>query len=235
MRGGRTSAAVVFDILIDGINHNLTGALDVDLYNLMLSVLLRLFSYLGRTRTRLNYHFSHLFKTLTTFLRFFATNKEALVPLPNIYVVLDALLSVLALCVTSSDTFVPDTTTLDDLHISILEVEDVLGSLRQPFGIASRPAAEASLKTLEQLAAHFKAQVEEKRSAGWAVKIPGQREMRSAVRDGYESLKIDVDGADSIGTWDRYREIDRRVLLKRIARVAVVDVRSLLAERGKTN
>ena len=97
VRSGRIPATVIFDVLIDAINHNLSRALNVDFYHLLLVVLLRIISHLYRSRTRLAYHFQHLFRCLTDLLRFFATNVDALTPLTNIYAPLDSALSILAL------------------------------------------------------------------------------------------------------------------------------------------
>jgi hypothetical protein len=49
----RTLAANIIDIMIDCINHNLRKKLDVELYLLNMGILLRLITYLSKTRVRL--------------------------------------------------------------------------------------------------------------------------------------------------------------------------------------
>ena len=47
------------------------------------------------------------------------------------------------------------------------------------------------------------------------------------IKSGYETLSVTAkDGLDS---WDRYREADEKTVMKRVARVAVADVRAFLS------
>ena len=55
------------------------------------------------------------------------------------------------------------------------------------------------------------------------------REVTKIIRQGYETLSIQ--SREGLDHWDRYREADRRNLIKRLARGVVQDVRTVLAER----
>ena len=50
----RTLAANLIDIMVDSINHNLRKKLDVELYMLNVGILLRLITFLSKSRTRLS-------------------------------------------------------------------------------------------------------------------------------------------------------------------------------------
>jgi Domain of unknown function (DUF1741) len=57
-------------------------------------------------------------------------------------------------------------------------------------------------------------------------KLLSPQQVSNVIKSGYETLSITAkDGLDS---WDRYREADERVMLKKVARAAVADVRNLL-------
>ena len=49
------------------------------------------------------------------------------------------------------------------------------------------------------------------------------QQVSSVIKSGYETLSIkSKDGLDS---WDKYREVDERVFLKRVARMVVKDIK----------
>lgn len=49
------------------------------------------------------------------------------------------------------------------------------------------------------------------------------------IKKGYETLSIQ--SKEGLDRWEKFREADGRTVLKKIARVAVEDVRKLLRER----
>jgi hypothetical protein len=81
--------------MVDGMNHNLRKRLDVDMYILSVGIILRLISHLSRSRTRLNYHWSELFRSLLTLVRFLTTYTTDLKSLTRIDDLLDDLVGVL--------------------------------------------------------------------------------------------------------------------------------------------
>lgn len=52
--------------------------------------------------------------------------------------------------------------------------------------------------------------------------------MGEVIKSGYETLSIT--SKDGLDAWERYREADERVFLKRAARTAVGDVRIVMGE-----
>jgi hypothetical protein len=53
VRGDRVMVTVIMDLMIDGINHNLRRRLDTEFYILCTGILLRIISFLGKSRIRI--------------------------------------------------------------------------------------------------------------------------------------------------------------------------------------
>ena len=49
------------------------------------------------------------------------------------------------------------------------------------------------------------------------------QQVSGVIKSGYESLSIK--SKDGLDNWDKYREVDERVFLKRVARVVVKDMK----------
>jgi hypothetical protein len=90
-------AASILDTMIDGMNHNLRRRLDVDLYILSIGIILRIVSHLSRSRTRLHYHWSELFRCLLSLIRFLTTYTADLKALTHIETLLDNLVNLIAI------------------------------------------------------------------------------------------------------------------------------------------
>lgn len=53
--------------------------------------------------------------------------------------------------------------------------------------------------------------------------------VKGIIKKGYETLSLPEAREGALDGWDRYREVDERVFLKRVARCAVVDARGLVS------
>lgn len=73
--------------------------------------------------------------------------------------------------------------------------------------------------------AHYRSMLEEQK--GKKVLKPG--DVSKIIKQGYETL--DLQSVDAWGSWTRFREVERKVLLKKAARVAVGDVKGMLAKQ----
>ncbi|KAL6717604.1 hypothetical protein ACLMJK_005519 [Lecanora helva] len=233
----RPAAASILDISIDCINHNLRRHLDVQLYISTIGIIHRLISYLTFTHTRLAYHWSLLWQTLLSFLRFLTTYAPSLaVQDPDIPLLINPFLATLALAVTSGDSFLPDPAAYDDLFYKLVESGDYLtrfktafaSHLRQPEASKtnSNGLAIAPIDILVQVAAHFHGLVEEEKGKGRMSNNLSPREVSKVIRHGYETLSLpSMEGLDR---FDRFREGDERNMLKRVARSAVEDSKKIL-------
>ena len=227
VKGERVFATCVLDTLIDGINHNLRRRLDVGLYTLCVGILLRIISYLSRSRTRLHYHWSEFFRSLLSLIRFLTTYTSDLKDLPHIDTLLDLVVNLLALSLSAGEAFLPTPAAYDDLFYKVVESGDVLTKFKENYGLQSRKSS--SIDTLISVSTHYKQMLTE--GGGSAKKKPSNlttHQVHEVIKQGYETLSIQA--KEGLDTWDRFREADERTLLKKMARASVGDVR-LMVER----
>lgn len=234
VRNERIIATAVIDTMIDGINHNLKRRLDVSMYTLCVGILLRIISYMSRSRTRLAYHWSELFRSLLSLIRFLTTYATDLKDLPQIETLLDHVVNLLALGLSAGEAFLPTPAAYDDLFYKVVEAGDTLAKFRDTYRLANRPTN--SIETLLSVSAHYKTLLAEgggaakggKGSKAGAAGVLTSLQVAEVIKQGYETLSIQA--KEGLDGWERYREADERTLLKKVARVAVGDVRALVAE-----
>ena len=222
VKGERTIVAGLLDAMIDGINHNLRRRLDVSLYTLCLGILLRIISYLSRSRTRLSYHWSEFFRSLLSLIRFLSTYTSDLKDLNHISTLLDHVVNLLALSLSAGEAFLPTPAAYDDLFYKVVESGDVLAKFKDSYGLENRKSN--SIDTLIRVSTHYKELLSE--GGGSAKKKPSNlttHQVTEVIKQGYETLSIQA--KEGLDTWDKFREADERTLLKKMARTAVVDAR----------
>lgn len=218
-------AASILDTMIDGLNHNLRRRLDVDLYILCVGIIIRLISHLSRSRTRLNYHWSELFRSLLALVRFLNTYTADLKALNNIDTLLDDLVNLIALSLSAGEAFLPNPAAYDDLFYKLVETGDILVKFRDNYELGKRP--KSSIDTLISVNTHYK-QLLEDGAPGRRGKNLTNAQVSGVIKQGYETLSIQAkEGLDS---WEKYREADKKVFLKKMSRAAVTDVKALISE-----
>lgn len=230
VQGERIMATAVMDTMIDAINHNLRRRLDVGLYTLCVGILLRIIGFMSRSRTRLQYHWADLFRSLLSLVRFLTTYANDLKGLQHIETLLDLVVNLLALGLSSGETFLPTPAAYDDLFYKVVETGEVLVKFREVYKLARRPSN--SIETLVNVSTHYKEMLagggDGGKAAGKKVGGVGGKQLTSlqvaeVIKQGYETLSIQAkEGLDS---WEKYREADERMLLKKMARGVVGDVR----------
>ncbi|TAQ90089.1 hypothetical protein B7494_g1605 [Chlorociboria aeruginascens] len=224
VRGDRILAVTILDTMIDGINHNLRRRLDVDLYILCIGIILRIISHLSRSRTRLNFHWAELFRSLLALIRFLTTYTTDLKNVPRIDILLDSLVNLIALSLSAGESFLPSPAAYDDLFYKLVETGEVLTKFRENYNLGNRPTS--SIDTLISVSTHYNQLL--------ADGAPGRRgkhltsvQVAGVIKQGYETLSIQAkEGLDS---WDKYREADEKTFLKKMARAAVSDVKNLIS------
>ncbi|KAL9068698.1 MAG: hypothetical protein Q9161_006012 [Pseudevernia consocians] len=234
----RPAAAPILDLLVDSINHNLRRHLDIPFYISCIGLIHRLLSYLTFTRTRLTYHWSLLWQTLLSFLRFLTTYAPSLtVQDPDLPLLINPFLATLALAVTSGESFLPDLAAYDDLFYKLVEAGDYLSRFKKAFHMhltepseninaTSNGPTTAPIDILIQVAAHYHDLVEAEKGKGRMGNNMSPREVSKVIRQGYDTLSLPA--MEGLDRWDRFREGDERGMLKRMARVAVEDTKKLL-------
>jgi len=212
--------------MIDGINHNLRRRLDVSLYTLCVGIILRLVSYLSRSRTRLVYHWSEFFRSLLSLIRFLTTYTADLKDLPHIEILLDHIVNLVALSLSAGEAFLPTPAAYDDLFYKVVESGDVLTKFKENYGLKNRKSN--SIDTLISVSTHYKQMLTEGGSSAKRKKPSSltTHEVTEIIKQGYETLSIQA--KEGLDTWDRFREADERTLLKKMARASVADVRVMV-------
>ena len=190
---------------------------------LILSILLRIISHLDKSRTRLSYNYSHLWRSILLLVRFLVTQASALRHLAGLPDLAAQLTAVLAFALTAGTAFLPNANAYDDLVYKVFEAGDVL--LR--FG-AEYPSAADTLVVPLKVYEHYHALLQKHQeggSRGAAARALAPREINRIIRTGHESLELPTIGG--LGKWDKTREAEWRNLLKKAARAVGVDVRRL--------
>ncbi len=231
----RALVASVLDMIVDGINHNLKKSFDTGLYTLLTGILLRIISFLSRTKTRLaKYHWAELFRSLLELIQFLARYAEVVKDALHAGTVLDHVVNLLALSLSAGETFLPSPADYDDLFYKVIEKGEVLIKFRDAFGLSSRPTN--SIATLINVSTHYKKMLEDGVAAGGRrgrVKVGSTSTLTSlqvadVIKQGYDTLSIQT--KEGLDRWDEYRERDERALLKWITRTAVADVQRTCRE-----
>lgn len=224
VRADRMLVANLLDTMIDGINHNLRKRLDIDLYCLCIGIILRLISHLSRARTRLHYHWSELFRSLLSLIRFLTSYTAELKHLTNIEVLTDSLVNLIALSLSAGEAFLPTPSSYDDLFYKLVEIGDILTKFRDSYGLQKR--SNNSIETLISVSTHYKELLKD--GEGKRGRALTSAQVSGVIKAGYETLSIQAkEGLDS---WERYREADEKAFLKKVARVVVSDAKELVVE-----
>lgn len=220
-KSDRPLAAILIDVMVDCINHNLRTKLDVGLYASLIAVLIRLLSFMTKNRTRLAYHWPELWRALLSFVRFLTQYAEQLKGLLHIETVLHRLVDLLTLCLTQGESFVQDSGAMDDLFYKIVESSAQLAAFRGAYQLKKSSVAD-NMATLVGVSEHFKDSLD---AANGKSKNVSPQEVMRAIKSGYETLAINArEGTDQ---WHAYRESDHKAELKRIARVVAADAKAL--------
>jgi hypothetical protein len=211
--------------MIDGINHNLRRRLDVELYILFIGITIRLISHLSRARTRLAYHWSELFRSLLSLVRFLTTYTSDLKNASNIESLLDHLVNLIALSLSAGEAFLPSPASYDDLFYKLVETGEILTKFKDNYELGKRPTN--SIDTLIAVSTHYNALLADG-AAGRKGKNLTSAQVAGVIKQGYETLSIQA--KEGLDGWDKYREADERTFLKKMARTTVTDVKVLVAE-----
>ena len=242
----RSAISTILDICIDSITHNLRLRLDCSLYISTLNLLHRILAHMNSMRTRLIYHWSLLWQTLLSLLRFLTTYASSLIsmnPPETLHQLLTPFLSSLALAVAEGETLLPDWDSYDDLFYKLVEAGELLPRFKAAFfppsttnsataTAGSKPLGLEALDTLIHVSKHYHALLEAEKQTGKVGKNLEMREVGRVIRKGFESLEMPPGMAEGrFAAWERWREGEERGFLKRCARAAVEDGRRVVGGR----
>lgn len=220
----RPYAATVLDLLADGVNHNLRKRLDTGFYVQSLTTLHRFVSYIAKSRTKITYHWSELWRTLLSLVRFLIQYVDGLRSISGTTELVQMLVDVLTLAMTTGEAFLPEAKDYDDLFYKLVECGDALVKLRDAYTLAQPEDRSAAINTLIGVSQHYRELIESHRAKKQHL---SPREVNEIIKQGYETLAIEAkEGQEQIA---KFREAEHKVELKKIARVAVVDAVGLVS------
>lgn len=225
VRSERALAACFLDIMVDAINHNLRRRLDVELYTLCMGILLRIISFLGRSRIRFAYHWAELWRSLLSFVRFLTTYATDVKSLHGASSVIEQVVNLIAISLSTGESFLPDTASYDDLFYKLVETGDILTKFRDVYEL-SKQAKSSSIDTLISVSQHYHSMLESDPKSRSRKRTLTPREVHKIIQQGYETLSIQA--KEGLDQWDRYREAEYKALLKRVARIAIDDTKDLI-------
>lgn len=135
-------------------------------------------------------------------------------------------MNLIVLSLSSGEAFLPDPAAYDDLFYKLVESGPTLTKFRDAYNLSNDNDMN-SIATLINVSHHYQALLDSEKSKGKKNLSP--REVNNVIKKGYETLSIQ--SKEGLDRWEKFREADERTVLKKIARVAVEDVRKLLRER----
>ena len=226
----RPPAAQILDISIDTLNHNLRRRLDVDLYISSLNLIHRLIICLAQNHIHLQYHWSLLWQSLLSLIRFLTTySTDLLAQSNNLQAMVTPLLKSLVLAVATGNAFLPDPAAYDDLVYKLVEHADILGKFQTAYNAPTSSSGPSLIETLIAISTHFHDILEAEKGKGRIRSALSTKEVSRVIREGYESLEITDVGALGVESFTTFREGEERSFLKRIARTAVEDAKGLIS------
>ncbi len=244
----RVPASVILDICTDTISHNLRRRLDIPLYSVALGVILRLTTQLSRNNLRLAHHWSYIWNSLFSLLRFLTQYSTDLGSLHNIrHEVCTPLSDLIAYCLSTGDTFLPNPSDYDDLFYKLIETgSPLLTKFRDAYhpvtqtsktatstttSSASQSPPNSSINMLISVSTHYHDLL---RAQHATTKKTHQSPtaVQKVIKQGYETLNIEANA--DLGEWEKWREGSGmwKGELKRIIRTVVVDARRVVGEAG---
>ena len=137
---------------------------------------------------------------------------------------IDLLLNILAIALAHGESFLPDTSSYDDLFYKLVETGDILAKFRDAYELTKRAKAE-SIDTLINVSKHYQSLLESE-GFGKKRKILRPQEVQKIIQQGYETLSIQA--KDGLDQWEKFREADHKAILKKIVRIAIEDTKRLI-------
>lgn len=178
-------------------------------------------SYLGRAKVRMAYHWSEVWRTLLSFFRFLTTYVNDIRSIRGCSEMVDLLVNLLAFALSSGENFLPDPASYDDLFYKLVETGDILVKFRDAFGLSNSH----SIQTLINVSSHYHSLLEGNEKGKMRSKNLSPREVSNVIKQGYDTLSIEA--GEGLDRWERFREADFKIFLKKIARAAVEDAKFL--------
>lgn len=147
-------------------------------------------------------------------------------PLSGTDELISNLVALIALSLSTGESFLPNTAAYDDLFYKLVETGDTLVKFRDAYGTVNRTTSEC-IDTLISVSRHYHALLENEGKSKSKNKTLKTEEVHKIIQQGYETLSINM--KDGLDQWNPFREADHRNTLKRLTRIALDDAKTLLS------
>lgn len=138
---------------------------------------------------------------------------------------MDGVVNLIALSLSVGETFLPDPASYDDLFYKLVESGDTLTKFRDCYDLAKRKTSE-SIGTLISVSRHYQTLLQSEDRGKMKNKPLSSKEVSKVIKQGYDTLSIQA--REGLDQWEKFRDADHRVALKKIARIAVDDAKGLV-------
>src|ERR1700753_3785850 len=157
---------------------------------------------------------SELWRALLAFTRFLSTYASEVKTLPRISTLVNLLVNLQTLALSTGESFLPDAATYDDLFYKLVEAGDILIKFRDAYDKELINAKSGSIDTLISVSRHYHQILEEKNKARRGGKHLTPREVQKVIQQGYDTLSFQA--KEGLDHWDKFREADHKTSLKKV-------------------
>jgi Domain of unknown function (DUF1741) len=162
-------------------------------------------------------------------MRFLATYSSDIKSLANASTLINLVVNLNALALSSGESFLPDATAYDDLFYKLVETGDILIKFRDAYDKELINPKTGAIDSLISVSRHYHSLLEENNKGRNKGKHLSARQVQQVIQQGYETLSIQA--KDGLDNWDRFREADHRTTIKKAAKIAIEDVKELIAAK----
>jgi hypothetical protein len=164
---------------------------------------------------------------LLSFIRFLATYSSDMKTISGSARLVNMVVNLKALALSTGESFLPDAPAYDDLFYKLVEAGDMLIKFRDTYDKELVNAKSGAMDSLISVSRHYHSLIEDDRKAQQSKsKHLSARQVQKMIQQGYETLSIQA--KEGLDRWERFREVDERTTLKRVARASIEDVKGML-------
>ncbi|GAB7349143.1 hypothetical protein MBLNU459_g8085t1 [Dothideomycetes sp. NU459] len=171
------------------------------------------------------FHWSELWRSLLSFVRFLTAYVDDVRSLYRSDLLVHNLVNLLTLSLTQGESFLPDSTSYDDLFYKLVEFGDSLTKFRDAYFLSGDHEGAAAMGNLIGVSTHYSDLIAGEKKKG---KNLSPREVSKIIKDGYDTLSIEA--KEGLDHWDKYREADHKVMLKKILAIQDTNLESPAVE-----
>lgn len=161
-------------------------------------------------------------------MRFLATYASNVKTLPNASTLINLVVNLNSLALSSGESFLPDAAAYDDLFYKLVETGDILIKFRDAYDKELINPKSGAIDSLISVSRHYHTLLEDNKTKSRGRPLSA-RQVQNVIQQGYETLSIQA--KDGLDNWDRFREADHRTTVKKAARIVIDDVKELIGAK----